>query len=346
MELLQRRHQIENLQKDMEEKQSALDSVLLERDRAEAEKEKHSISYAKASETPIKIVKQIEVLKDAITALQGEHAKQVTIIQSLDKEIERLGRKKKDLEEHRLSQSAAYEERRGLISQMERQVDDIFKEHELAKEQLAFQKAERVRLELAMRKVTNEIKREHDLVLRVIREKDTYLKYYRRLELTVNNIKMSTPTTIKQGEELRRQLKAIKADEVFYRKEVVNLRQTIDINTLEFLKHDKIEKMDMETLEEQRETNLKCEMELEDALKEAAEVSRAVEDLKIEKDMKLREVIRSGSKLRIIKNDNITQDIAVVDASKRCQETATRVKEFMSLYELVKNEKNKYVSPH
>jgi chromosome segregation ATPase len=344
MELVQRRHQIENLQKDLEEKQVVLNGVMLERDRAEAEKEKHSIALAKASETPIKILKQIEVLQDAINALQGEHTKQMTIGSSLDKEIERLGKKKKDLEEHRLNQSAAYEERRGLISQMERQVDDIFKEHEVAKEQLSFQKAERVRLDLGLRKVLHEIKREHDLVLRVIREKDTYLKYFRRLELTVNNIKMSTPSTIKQGEELQRQLKGIKADEGFYRKEIVRLRQAIDISTLEFLKQDKLEKSEVEALEEHRQLNQKLEQELEVALKEAAESAKAAEELKIEKDLKLRDVIRAGSKMRSVKNDNITQDIAVVDAYKRCQETTQRVKEFLTLYELVKNEKNKYVS--
>ena len=76
---------------------------------------------------------------------------------SLDKEIERFAKKKKDLEEQRMHQASDYENRRGFILEMERQVENIFKEHELAKEQLAVQKAERVHLELALKKVTQEV---------------------------------------------------------------------------------------------------------------------------------------------------------------------------------------------
>lgn len=55
MELIQRRNQVDNLQKDMEEKQAALDLVMGERDRSEAEREKHSNAFVKAAETPLKI---------------------------------------------------------------------------------------------------------------------------------------------------------------------------------------------------------------------------------------------------------------------------------------------------
>lgn len=142
IDLLQRRHQVENLQKDHEEKQTVLEFVIAERDRTDAEREKHSMAFVKASETPLKILKLIDVLKDAIASLTQENTKQTHICLSLDRELERLGRKKKEMEEQRIGQSAAYEERRGLISQLERQVDDIFKDHELSKEQLSFQKVQ------------------------------------------------------------------------------------------------------------------------------------------------------------------------------------------------------------
>lgn len=97
------------------------------------------------------------MLKDAIVSLGSEHSKQAQICISLDREIDRLTKKKKDVEEQRIGQSAAYEERRGLINQLEKQVDDIFKDHELAKEQLSFQKAERVRLELGSKKTLQDV---------------------------------------------------------------------------------------------------------------------------------------------------------------------------------------------
>jgi hypothetical protein len=48
-----------------------------------------------------------------------------------------------------LDQAAEYEQRRAEISEMEAQCDDIYTQHEFAKEQLSVQQAERVRLDLS-----------------------------------------------------------------------------------------------------------------------------------------------------------------------------------------------------
>ena len=153
IDVMQRRHQVENLEKDLEEKMSAYDSLQEELERLETEKEKLAISLSKASEMPIKIAKQTEILRDAINALNAENIKQATLAQTLDKELERLAKKKKDLEELKMYETSSYEERRGEITMLEKQVDDIFKEHELVKEQLAQQKAEKVRLDYGLKKI-------------------------------------------------------------------------------------------------------------------------------------------------------------------------------------------------
>ncbi len=57
-----------------------------------------------------------------------------------------------------MNETNSYEQRRGEMSMMERQVDDIFKEHELAKEQLAFQKTEKVRLEHGLKKAVSDVR--------------------------------------------------------------------------------------------------------------------------------------------------------------------------------------------
>ncbi|KAH6568449.1 hypothetical protein BASA60_008634 [Batrachochytrium salamandrivorans] len=344
MDVLQRRHQLENLQKDMEEKQATYEAVVQERDRLEKEKEKHAILLSKASETPVKIQKQIDVLNDAIQSLGGEISKQQMLAHQLDKELERLAKKKNDLEETRMAQAVDYEERRGRIHEMERQVDDIFKEHELAKEQLSSQKAERVRLDMTARKTVHSIKREHDLVLRVIREKDSQLKLFRRLENTVNNIKMSTPIIRKQSEEFRRQLEFLKVDEKFYRKENTRLRKLIDSATVDFVKQQIIEKNETEELQEQLSTNLRLDDELEAARTECSKAMHRVDEIKMAKDIRATEVIRIQAKKRVVKGDCAAKEINIMDSSKRAAESASRLKDFGSLYELVKNERNKYLN--
>jgi hypothetical protein len=53
---MQRKNQVENLQKDMDEKNATFESLSQERDRLEIEREKQALALSKASETPIKIL--------------------------------------------------------------------------------------------------------------------------------------------------------------------------------------------------------------------------------------------------------------------------------------------------
>ncbi len=227
---------------------------------------------------------------------------------------------------------------------MEKQVDDIFKDHELAKEELAFQKSEKTRIEQTLKRIVFDIKREHDLVLRVIREKETQLKLFRRLEMTVNNIKLSTPTARKQSHELARHLQTAKNDLVYYKKENARLLQTIDIATFDFVKQDTIEKKTSKKLQDTLAANKRKKEELEKTQAASVEISRQLNTVKMEKDLVAREYIRISSKQRQVKAELGAKEIIIVDASKRATEACDRVVQFGQLYELVKNERNKYLN--
>jgi chromosome segregation ATPase len=160
----------------------------------------------------------------------------------------------------------------------------------------------------------------------------------------VNNIKLSIPTTIKQGADLRQILRELKTEESYSKKEIIKLRQNIYIQTFEYLKQYKTGKDETEILEEQLTLNNQLEEELEKLKKEAGASTRNLESMQLEKELKQRELIRTAARVRVIKNDNTTKDIDIMDASKQHNETSVRVKEFLALYELVKNERNKYLN--
>ncbi len=96
-------------------------------------------------------------MQDALNALGAENSKQNLLGISLDQELDQLSKKKRELEDLRLEYAAEYEKKQFMLHEMERQVDEVFKEHELAKEQLSFQKSERVRLSTAIRKNVHEV---------------------------------------------------------------------------------------------------------------------------------------------------------------------------------------------
>lgn len=144
--------------KDLEEKDNTYELVLKERDRLEIEKEKHSIALAKATEMPAKIIKQSDVLRDAINSLISENSKQTIVGQQLEKDFDRLQKKRKDMEDLKLDGTADFEQKRGEIHEMERACDDVFREHGSSKDNLSFQKLERVRLEIAVKKVGADVR--------------------------------------------------------------------------------------------------------------------------------------------------------------------------------------------
>ncbi|KAJ3233161.1 hypothetical protein HDU81_002463 [Chytriomyces hyalinus] len=344
LDISQRRHQVENLEKDLEEKEITYEIVLGEKDRLEIEKEKHAAALARATEMPQKIMKQSEILRDAISSLVIENVKQNTLAQHLDREIDHLAKNKRDFEEIKLDQAAEYEERRAEIIEMERNCDEIFKDHEFAKEQLSIQRADRVRLELSIRNALNTNHKDHDILLRAVREKEIQLKTHRRLESTVNNVKMSGPMIRKQLDDYNRELEMLKREERIQQKNMAEMRKTIDVGLYKYLKLSGVEKEENEKMAAQQELNRRMELELEEVMERRNALTRQIETLTGDRDIKSRDLLRIQNKHKLIKDDMQTKDLAISEASKKCQEPIARLKEFGALYDVVKNERNKYVN--
>ncbi|KAI8612195.1 hypothetical protein BC830DRAFT_1067947 [Chytriomyces sp. MP71] len=344
LDISQRRHQVENLEKDLEEKEITYEIVLGEKDRLEIEKEKHAAALARATEMPQKIMKQSEILRDAISSLVIENVQQNTLAQQLDREIEHLAKSKREFEEVKLDQAAEYEERRAEIIEMERNCDDIFKDHEFAKEQLSIQRADRVRLELAIRNASNQNHKDHDVLLRAVREKEIQLKTHRRLESTVNNVKMSGPMIRKQLEDYNRELEMLQREERIQKKKMAEMRKTIDVGLYKYLKLNNVEKDENDKMSAQHELNRRMEKELEEVMERRNALIRQIETLTGDRDIKSRDLVRIQNKYRLVREDIQTKDLAISEASKKCEEPIARLKEFGVLYDIVKNERNKYVN--
>jgi len=62
------------------------------------------------------------------------------------------------------------------------------------------------------------------------------------------------------------------------------------------------------------------------------------------RDIKAREGTRIQLKERETRQHVRMKELIVLDLTKRCNEIANRLKEFSALYEVVKNERNKYVN--
>lgn len=72
--------------------------------------------------------------------------------------------------------------------------------------------------------------------------------------------------------------------------------------------------------------------------------SKLLAVLSAQRDIKARECTRIDAKERESKQQVRIKELVILDLTKRCNEISNRLKEFAALYEVVKNERNKYVN--
>lgn len=72
--------------------------------------------------------------------------------------------------------------------------------------------------------------------------------------------------------------------------------------------------------------------------------SKLISVLSAQLDIKIRESTRVQGKEKDARNHVRMKELIILDLTKRCNELSNRLKEFSALYEVVKNERNKYVN--
>lgn len=173
------------------------------------------------------------------------------------------------------------------IEAMEAQTDEIFKNHELAKEQLTIQKQEKIRLDAALKKTIQDIAKEHDLLLRTFREKENAIKLHIRLENQLQNIKNVKPKFEKQKEDLERELNYQQQENRFSRNNIRNARQEIDLIIYQYLQQEISDTNQKELLENNQLQISKLEGQLVQAQAEQHAANQQLYSVNIERDLKV-----------------------------------------------------------
>ncbi|KAJ3081996.1 hypothetical protein HDU99_003941, partial [Rhizoclosmatium hyalinum] len=153
---------------------------------------------------------------------------------------------------------------------------------------------------------------------------------------------MSGPMIRKQLEDYNRELEMMQREEKIQKRRMAEMRKSIDVGLYKFLKLSGTEKEENDKMSAQVELNRRMEKELEETIERRAALGRQIETLTGERDIKSRDLIRIRNKHRLIKEDLQTKDLAITEAANKCEEPIARLKEFGALYDIVKNERNKY----
>lgn len=100
----------------------------------------------------------------------------------------------------------------------------------------------------------------------------------------------------------------------------------------------------MQTLREVVEEVESLEGENVRQMAEEKRQSKLLSVLSAQRDIKARDSARVEQKEKDARQYVRMKELMILDLTKRCNEISNRLKEFSALYEVVKNERNKYVN--
>eukprot|EP00605_Chrysophyceae_sp_TOSAG23-4_P000871 GSChrysophyteH1.ASY1.ANO1.962.1 assembled CDS len=133
------------------------------------------------------------------------------------------------------------------------------------------------------------------------------------------------PTLEEQLRGVQLQLKTLSSEKNVKSREVIKLKEEVDSFIADFLQQEGLESGKKQELE-------RAVMEVDEA---EAKVMQALAETKKQAKLLSEKEARSAVKIK---------ELNILDLTKRCTEISNRLKEFTALYDVVKNERNKYVS--
>jgi len=159
---------------------------------------------------------------------------------------------------------------------------------------------------------------------------------------------MATASTLPmlhlQVADCKHQLESYKAENRRHLSTLNELKQEVEIFVAKFLRQEGIEGSKKGELD-----GLIGEIKVEESdigqwSAEEHKQNKTVAMLSAQREIKAREASKAMQNERETKEDLKMKELIILDLTKKCNETNNRLKEFSALYDVVKNERNKYVN--
>eukprot|EP00002_Diphylleia_rotans_P011919 TRINITY_DN2344_c0_g1_i2.p1 TRINITY_DN2344_c0_g1~~TRINITY_DN2344_c0_g1_i2.p1 ORF type:complete len:930 (+),score=260.77 TRINITY_DN2344_c0_g1_i2:170-2959(+) len=335
---------LERLQKDEIDSTQRLSQLRSRKQELDLESTQLRATLANLKSNPEKFKKQADVVQTAIHSLESEANRLTNELYQLDVEINNQNRRRKDAEEEGIDYALQQERHRQALEQKDRQASQVLKELELAKDEAGNNLTDRMKLEVDQKMQEIEFRRENDMLLRQTRRKDGALRSVRRLEFNLSHAQAALPGMKIQLEDARHQLESMKYQSKKQKDELEELKREVDIHINTFLNQENLEKEQSDSLRRITATIGALESEIATYQLQELTLNREIADLAALRELKAREAAKAVEKFKEVKEELKVKDLVREELTKKNQELAVRLKEFSALYEIVKNERNKYVN--
>ncbi|PRP82711.1 hypothetical protein PROFUN_09973 [Planoprotostelium fungivorum] len=293
---------------------------------------------------PDKYRKQADVVQTALKALRSESDRLSTAVTELDTELANMNKSRKENLDLSMNLAMQLDKHKNAIEMKERQIAQILKDSEREKLRHQTELETRSISDTQLRRSLFTIRRKNEEAMGKERELNNALKSVRKAKVALESAKKSIPELTNTIEEMRRQMG--KEEEITKRhhSKLEDLRYDRDVLINNFLRLEDIEKGKSEVVKVLAQENVDLEEELDKLMKQEQIISREITELGIDRDVKRNEAVRAANTLDKAKLELKLRGLLIVDLEKAATDTDTHLKKFEGMYEIVKNERNKYTN--
>lgn len=314
--------------------------------RIEAEDEKvvQRQTLQKIKADPDRIKKNADVVQKAAENLASDVKRLTQRVEDADAELVHQSRKRKEADDVGRDLGRKLDLHRETIEQRQRDVESVKKNLDFEKLQYHQQTNRRLELEMEQKQAEDAMKSELEKNAKAKSDFEKQKKLLKKKKQVVDATASTLPMLHLQVADCKHQLESYKGENTRHLGTLNELKQEVEIFVAKFLRQEGIEGNKKGQLD-----SLIGEIKVEESdigqwSAEEHKQNKTVAMLSAQREIKAREASKAIQNERETKEDLKMKELIILDLTKKCNETNNRLKEFSALYDVVKNERNKYVN--
>eukprot|EP00606_Chrysophyceae_sp_TOSAG23-5_P000247 GSChrysophyteH2.ASY1.ANO1.465.1 assembled CDS len=321
-----------------------LEEVEKIRDGKDLDIEGKQTALKSAESEPTRLLRQVDAVERAAKLMDTENKAMIRKFKAFDLEIAQQASRREEAERVKKSMDEKLELNMRTIEKREQDVAIVQSNLDAVQatgHDLLTTRAElnvhRKEVESLMRHKIDQLsfaKKEYQDAKRILKKKTAFTLGMRSM----------IPTLEEQLRGVQLQLKTLSSEKNVKSREVIKLKEEVDSFIADFLQQEGLESGKKQELERAVMEVDEAEAKVMQALAETKKQAKLLSVLSGQRDIKARDFARVDAKEKEARSAVKIKELNILDLTKRCTEISNRLKEFTALYDVVKNERNKYVS--
>ncbi|KAM6152574.1 coiled-coil domain-containing protein 146 [Erethizon dorsatum] len=343
-EVMQKKLEIKNLREDLASKQKQLVKEQKELEEVLEHQVVLKDEVVQHQTIPVQIGKEIEKITRKKIEMEKKKLVLEYEVKELNNSLKKVGSKVSALVEEKEDVMKEVEGKRALLEVREREYNQLVKLLELTQENEASSLTERGILDLSLRNSLIDKQNYHDELSHKQREKERDFRNLKKMELLLKVSCEALTQTQALHQRLLLEMEAIPKDNSVLSERRRELHKDIEVAKRNLAQQKGLSEAEFKLVEQQLAEENKLIKDQETLRNLVFNLVRVIKVKTDEKEQKSKDFMRAKQKYNNLVKEIKAKDLEIRVHKKKRREIHRRLKEFAKLYDAIRNERNKFVN--